>query len=129
LASNIKEGTLFFALTSIKAASSHRLIPSGILAQLERALANVEDALGKAEQGLACVREDKLFGKLKYMLWHGEGGKSRLDKQFELLKSSCDELKDLCESPLHEPKMICPALMSPQVYSFIRTVLPDLVSC
>jgi hypothetical protein len=97
LASNIKEGTLFLALTNIQAASSNRLIPPAILAQLDKGLASVEDALIKAEQGLSCVREDRIVGKLRYALWQGEGGKSKLDKQFGALESSCHELKELCE--------------------------------
>jgi len=129
LTSNIKEGTLFFALANIKAASSNRLIPPGILTQLEEALANVKDALSTAEQGLSCVREDKFLGKLKYALWQGEGGKSRLDKQFEALKSSCNELKELCEFRRHNYEMSFPALMSSQACSFISTVPPSLVSC
>jgi hypothetical protein len=111
LSSNIGEGTLFFALTNIQAASLNRLIPPGILTQLDRALGNVEDALNNAQQSLSCVCEDKLLGKLKYALWQGEGGKSKLDKQFRALKSSCDELKELCEFSPSEPRMSCVALI------------------
>jgi hypothetical protein len=98
-------------LTNIQAASLNRLIPPGILTQLDRALGNVEDALDNAQQGISCVREDKLLGKLKYALWQGEGGKSKLDKQFRALKSSCDELKELCEFSPSDPRMSCVALI------------------
>jgi hypothetical protein len=129
LTSNIKEGTLFFALTNIQAASSNRLIPPGILTQLDKALAGVNDALNNAEQGLSCVREDRILGKIKYTFWQGEGGKSRLDKQFGVLESSCDELKELCECPSHESRERSTALTSFQACSFISIVLPSLVSC
>jgi hypothetical protein len=126
---NIKEGTLFFALTNIQVASSDRLIPPRILAHLDKALAGVKDALNKAEQGLSCVRENKILGKLKYALWQGEGGKSKLDKQFQALKSSCDELKELCKIPPQQYTVNCVALMYSQVCSFINIVLPSLVFC
>jgi hypothetical protein len=96
LTSNIKEGTLYFALANIKAASSDRLIPPEVLAQLDKALRDVNKALSDAEQGLSLVREDEVLGKLRYTFWHGEGGKHRLDKLFGALKSSCDKLQDLC---------------------------------
>jgi hypothetical protein len=89
----------------------NRLIPPGILTQLDRALGNVKDALDDARQGLSCVREDKILGKLKYALWQGEGGKSKLDRQFRALKSSCDELKELCKFLPSDPRMSLVALI------------------
>lgn len=105
LTSNIKEGTLYFALANIKAASSDRLIPPEVLAQLDKALRDVNKALDDAEQGLSLVREHEVFGKLRYTFWHGDGGKHRLDKLFGALKSSCDNLKDLCKAadPKNQP--------------------------
>jgi hypothetical protein len=110
LSSNIKEGTLFFALTNIQAASMNRLIPPGILTQLDKALGNVKDALDVAQQSLSRVREDRILGKLKYAIWQGEGGKSKLDKQFRALKNSCDELKEMCKSLPRGPRINCIAL-------------------
>ncbi|KAK5742820.1 hypothetical protein LTR17_003068 [Elasticomyces elasticus] len=93
---DLKEGTLYFGLTTLRGASRDRLIPAAIKRQLDNILDRINADLALSKHGLSSVHEDTLLGKLTYTLWRGEGSKHQLDKQAEALKTSCGRLKDLC---------------------------------
>ncbi|KAK5742266.1 hypothetical protein LTR17_003507 [Elasticomyces elasticus] len=93
---DLKEGTLYFGLTTLRGASRDRLIPAAIKGQLDNILDRINADLALSKQGLSNVHEDTFLGKLTYTLWKGEGSKYQLEKQAEALRTSCGRLKDLC---------------------------------
>jgi hypothetical protein len=96
IALDLKQGTLYFGLQAVQAASYDRLIPEAVKQQLDINLEDVQHELDLAKSLLDAVREDTIKGKLTYTFWRGKGSKHQLDAQYKYLKTSCNKLKDLC---------------------------------
>jgi hypothetical protein len=83
-------------MDAVTRASNSRLIPTELTKRLENALESVNKNLATAQDGLRCVKQDNIFGKLAYTLWMGKGSKRQLEETLEHLEESCGRLKRLC---------------------------------
>ena len=93
---DLKQGTLFFALTTLKRALNDRSVPTAVQIQLDRELQSIQKELDLSQEMINSVHEDRIKGRLTYAVWRGKGSKHQLDRQFGLLEQSCTGLKDLC---------------------------------
>jgi serine/threonine protein kinase len=92
---DLHAGALYFGMQALRTASRDRLLPASLEDQLRRALIKVMSSLDVARGSLECVDETTVLGKLRYTLWTGKGSKHQLDRVFQDLKTSCDEVTRL----------------------------------
>jgi hypothetical protein len=88
-------GSLYFGMEAFRIASRDRLIPAALEGQLRHTLDKVKSSLDAAKYSLECVSENTAFGRARYTLWRGNGSKHQLDRIFQDLRLSCDEVARL----------------------------------
>lgn len=79
-------------MQALRTASHDRQLPASLEDQLRCALDKVMSSLDDARDSLEYVDEITVPGRLRYTLWRGKGSKRQLDRVFQDLKTSCDEV-------------------------------------
>ena len=96
IALDLTRGTLYFGLQDVRAASNDRLIPEAVKQQLDKNLDSLQIDLALAQSTLDPVRPDNVKGKLIYTFGRGKGSEHQVTRQYKVLKTSCNKVKDLC---------------------------------
>jgi hypothetical protein len=82
-------------MEAFRIASHDRLIPAALENKLQGTLLKAKSSLDAAQDDLEYVYETTVFGSLMYTMWRGQGSRHSLDRIFQDLMFSCDEVARL----------------------------------